>query len=131
MRSGEEPLQTPDQGGAASADLDAAGPGYRRVPRGEALGDHAKSDGGGSRCIRGLSPAARGTLKAIRFYRRWISPMLPPGCRFTPSCSLYALIAVERFGFLKGSVMSAWRILRCNPFTPGGFDPVPGGPEDE
>jgi len=44
---------------------------------------------------------------------------------------MYAETAVERFGFLKGSRLSAWRILRCNPFTPGGFDPVPGGPDDE
>ena len=64
-------------------------------------------------------------LGAIRFYRRQISPMLPPSCRFTPTCSAYALEAIERYGPLKGGWMAAKRILRCNPFHPGGYDPVP------
>jgi putative membrane protein insertion efficiency factor len=64
-------------------------------------------------------------LGAIRFYRRQISPSLPPSCRFTPTCSAYALEAIERYGALKGGGMAIWRILRCNPFHPGGYDPVP------
>lgn len=64
-------------------------------------------------------------LGVIRFYRRQISPSLPPSCRFTPTCSAYALEAIERYGALKGGGMALWRILRCNPFHPGGYDPVP------
>lgn len=67
----------------------------------------------------------RAILGAIRFYRRRISPMLPPSCRFTPTCSAYALEAIERYGPLKGGWMAVKRILRCNPFHPGGYDPVP------
>lgn len=64
-------------------------------------------------------------LAAIRFYRRSISPGLPPACRFFPTCSEYALEAIERYGALKGGWMAFWRILRCNPFSRGGYDPVP------
>jgi uncharacterized protein len=60
----------------------------------------------------------------IKGYRRFISPMLPPSCRFTPSCSLYTLQAIEKHGLLKGSFMGARRMLRCHPFSEGGFDPV-------
>lgn len=59
-------------------------------------------------------------------YRRFLSPMLPPLCRFEPSCSSYAREAIERHGAIKGVLLAAWRILRCNPFNKGGqFDPVP------
>ena len=61
----------------------------------------------------------------IRFYRRFISPLFPPRCRFTPTCSQYALEAFTKYGFFKGFYLSAWRILRCNPFCKGGYDPVP------
>jgi putative membrane protein insertion efficiency factor len=60
----------------------------------------------------------------IKGYRRFISPMLPPSCRFTPSCSLYTLQAIEKHGLLRGSLMGARRVLRCHPFSEGGFDPV-------
>jgi len=62
---------------------------------------------------------------AIRSYQRWISPFLPPSCRFTPSCSDYAAEAVERYGFVSGGWLAVRRILRCHPFHPGGYDPVP------
>ena len=64
-------------------------------------------------------------LWLIRGYRRLISPLFPPSCRFQPTCSQYALQAIERFGALKGSWLAMKRILRCHPFHPGGYDPVP------
>ena len=63
-------------------------------------------------------------ITLIKGYRRFVSPMLPPTCRFTPSCSLYTLQAVERYGLIRGSFMGARRVLRCHPFSKGGFDPV-------
>jgi len=60
----------------------------------------------------------------IRFYRRFISPILPSTCRFYPTCSDYSLQAFEKYGFLKGGFLSAKRILKCNPFHPGGYDPL-------
>ena len=64
-------------------------------------------------------------LWMIRFYRKYISPARPPCCRFIPTCSAYALEAIEKYGALKGSLLAVWRILRCNPFSHGGYDPVP------
>ncbi len=61
----------------------------------------------------------------IRLYRRYISPLKPPCCRFTPSCSAYAIEALEKRGLLAGTILALWRILRCNPFCKGGYDPVP------
>ena len=63
-------------------------------------------------------------VAAIKFYQRAISPMLPNSCRFHPSCSQYTLLAIQRHGVLKGTLMGLWRIMRCNPFSKGGFDPV-------
>lgn len=64
-------------------------------------------------------------LGMIRFYRRFISPLFPPCCRFVPTCSAYALEAVEKYGAIKGGYLALRRILRCHPFHPGGYDPVP------
>ena len=64
-------------------------------------------------------------LALVRFYRRAISPLRPPSCRYTPTCSQYALEAIEKYGALKGGWMAFRRILRCNPFHKGGYDPVP------
>ena len=64
-------------------------------------------------------------LKLIRFYQRNISANTAPSCRFTPTCSQYTYTAIERFGVVKGILMGMWRILRCNPFSKGGYDPVP------
>ena len=67
----------------------------------------------------------RALLILIRFYQVAISPLLGPRCRFHPTCSAYALEAVTRYGALKGGWLSLRRILKCHPFHPGGFDPVP------
>lgn len=61
----------------------------------------------------------------VLFYRKFISPLKPPSCRFHPTCSAYALEALEKHGAWKGSVLTAKRIVKCHPFHPGGFDPVP------
>ena len=64
-------------------------------------------------------------LFLIRFYRRRISPLRPPCCRYIPTCSEYALQAIEKYGALKGSWLALRRLLRCHPFHEGGYDPVP------
>ena len=64
-------------------------------------------------------------LGLIRLYQLTLSPLLPPSCRFTPTCSHYTYEAIDKYGLLKGSWMGFKRILRCNPFSAGGYDPVP------
>ena len=63
-------------------------------------------------------------LGLLQLYKRWISPAFPPACRYTPTCSEYAMEAVERFGALRGGAMAAWRLFRCHPLAKGGLDPV-------
>jgi putative membrane protein insertion efficiency factor len=68
----------------------------------------------------------KGTVLALlRFYKRFISPALPPSCRFTPSCSEYSYEAIQRYGVLKGGWLGLRRLLRCHPWNVGGYDPVP------
>ncbi len=67
----------------------------------------------------------------IQFYRIVISPLFPPRCRFQPTCSQYALTAIERFGVVKGGTMATKRILSCHPWHMGGYDPVPEIPQKE
>ncbi len=69
-------------------------------------------------------------LWLLGIYKRWISPALPPSCRYVPTCSEYAMEAVERYGVLRGGAMAAWRLLRCHPFVKGGYDPVVKKPND-
>lgn len=64
-------------------------------------------------------------IAIIKFYRKCISPLFPPVCKYYPTCSCYALTAVERFGFFRGFALAVWRILRCNPWSMGGIDHVP------
>jgi uncharacterized protein len=66
-----------------------------------------------------------GLMWLIRGYRILISPLFPPSCRFHPTCSAYALEAIERFGVWQGGILAVQRILRCHPWHPGGYDPVP------
>jgi putative membrane protein insertion efficiency factor len=69
-------------------------------------------------------------IALIRFYQKFISPITPPTCRFYPTCSHYGLEAYRRFGVIKGSFLTVKRIVKCHPFHPGGFDPVPEKKED-
>ena len=64
-------------------------------------------------------------ISLIKGYHKYISPALPGACRFYPTCSMYTAEAIERFGVIRGSLLGAYRILRCNPFCKGGYDPVP------
>jgi uncharacterized protein len=63
-------------------------------------------------------------LAPIAAYQRWISPARPRRCRYEPTCSAYAAESIERFGVARGALLAGWRLLRCNPFSDGGFDPV-------
>jgi putative membrane protein insertion efficiency factor len=67
----------------------------------------------------------RALLLLIGAYQRWVSPALPRRCRYEPTCSAYTAEAVRRFGAVRGFLLGGWRLLRCNPFSHGGFDPVP------
>ena len=67
-------------------------------------------------------------IALIKAYRKFISPIKPPCCRFTPTCSAYAIEAFQKRGFFIGLGLTVWRILRCNPFCKGGYDPVPERP---
>lgn len=64
-------------------------------------------------------------IKLIQVYRAGISSRTPPSCKYIPTCSQYGIEAIERFGAFKGSLLTLWRILRCNPWSRGGYDPVP------
>ena len=64
-------------------------------------------------------------IALVRGYKKYISPLLPPSCRFTPTCSEYAMEALQKHGAWKGSLLAIWRVLRCNPFCKGGYDPGP------
>ncbi len=75
-------------------------------------------------CVR-RGPVARALMCVVRGYKRYISPLLPDACIYSPTCSEYALEAIEKYGAAKGSWLAIRRILRCNPFHRGGFDPVP------
>jgi len=60
----------------------------------------------------------------IQFYRICLSPLKPPTCRFIPTCSEYAITAIEKYGIVRGTMLAVKRILRCHPFNPGGYDPI-------
>lgn len=67
-------------------------------------------------------------VRILRLYKRWVSPAFPPSCRYVPTCSEYAMEAIDRYGVLRGGLMAAWRLLRCHPFAKGGLDPVVKSP---
>ena len=64
-------------------------------------------------------------IAMIRFYQKFLSPLKHTRCPYTPTCSQYGLEAIQKYGAVKGSLLACWRILRCNPFSKGGYDPVP------
>jgi putative membrane protein insertion efficiency factor len=72
-----------------------------------------------------MSVVARALTAIVVAYRRYVSPALPARCRFYPSCSAYAQEALARHGAVRGTGLAVWRLLRCHPFHPGGYDPVP------
>lgn len=76
-----------------------------------------------------MTLAARVLVALTRGYKRWLSPLLPPACRFEPTCSVYAAEAIERHGARRGGLLAVKRLLRCRPGKPGGYDPVPLGDE--
>ncbi len=73
----------------------------------------------------GPGPGARAAAAALSAYKRYVSPLLPPACRFHPTCSEYAREAILRHGLPRGTWLTIRRLARCHPFHPGGFDPVP------
>lgn len=64
-------------------------------------------------------------INLIKFYQKYLSPLKSTKCPYIPSCSQYAIEAIEKYGIFKGSLLAVWRIIRCNPFSKGGYDPVP------
>ena len=94
-----------------------------KEPRGGSASRPSAADGGGP--DRERTAPQRLAIAALRMYKSTVSPLLPPACRFLPTCSVYAREAIERHGVARGSWLAAWRILRCHPFSRGGHDPVP------
>jgi uncharacterized protein len=81
----------------------------------------------GAAPVEFVRPHVQPLVALLRGYQRWISPALPPTCRFYPTCSAYAVEALQVHGLLRGVALTAWRLLRCAPWHPGGIDPVPQG----
>jgi putative membrane protein insertion efficiency factor len=90
-------------------------------------GSRRKSGQGGSLLSLMRAVGKLVVLQLLRGYKWGISPMFPPACRFVPTCSEYAMEAVERYGAVRGGLIALWRLLRCHPFAHGGYDPVPQG----
>ena len=98
-----------------------------RLPGGKACGDECPALDESARPVAGSAPGlvARLAIGLIGLYKRFLSPLLPPMCRFQPTCSQYAAEAISRHGLLRGGLLGLRRLLRCNPMFPGGHDPVP------
>jgi hypothetical protein len=96
----------------------------RRVEEGEPGFEGTGGYDGARRFIDGPGYLSAVAVMGLRAYKRWLSPALPAACRYVPSCSEYAMEAVERYGVVRGGAMAAWRILRCHPLAKGGLDLV-------
>jgi putative membrane protein insertion efficiency factor len=98
------------------------------VPSAAAVKDAVENPTHSQKARMSGAPAGREmkslALAMLRVYKRWISPAFPPSCRYVPTCSEYAMEAVERYGVWRGGLMAAWRVLRCHPLAKGGYDPV-------
>jgi len=137
-RSGRSPEQgaTADPGGNET-DRSRLGGSFHAgcdSAQGHSESRHAGGPESSASCAESCGTSASGerrsllagtVLGLILCYRKLISPWLPDCCRFEPSCSAYGLQAVQTHGAVKGSLLTVWRILRCNPFSKGGYDPVP------
>lgn len=112
---------------ASMTDHDRTGPeppGAETAER-DRLARHADADVAGDAVGHPqVWPVAWLALRLIGGYQRFISPMLPSACRFYPTCSVYGYEAIAKYGIIKGGRLAIWRIMRCNPFVRGGFDPV-------
>lgn len=86
----------------------------------------AQHDPTGQEARRGRRPVTSALRGLVRLYQRFVSPLSPPRCRFYPTCSAYAVLALEEHGALRGTRLAVWRVLRCNPWNSGGVDDVPG-----
>lgn len=80
--------------------------------------------GSGSVTVTSEQGMRRAAVLILRAYKYFISPLLPPSCRFTPTCSEYAIEAISTYGIFKGTRLTVWRLMRCHPFCEGGYDPV-------
>ncbi len=123
-------VRPPDDANRACREGDATPDTAAHAPAhdGHAGHDHAPDEGepfGFDAPIRKKDPLTRGVLAIIRGYKLAVSPLMPPACRFVPTCSEYGYEAVAKYGIIKGGRLAIWRILRCNPFGRGGYDPVP------
>ncbi len=116
--------------GALSQRRRGGGSRQRRIAGKSAEPKSGAGDAPGDQPVRGLAHLTPARLLAapILAYRRWVSPALPARCRFYPSCSSYALTALQTHGAVRGTLLTIWRLLRCQPFHPGGYDPVPPAP---
>lgn len=91
----------------------------------DSAGDAGRSPPQPSRVSRIRAAPSRLVTFLIELYRNYVSPMRPPTCRFTPTCSEYAVTALREWGLLRGLALTSWRLAKCGPWYPGGFDPVP------
>jgi putative membrane protein insertion efficiency factor len=86
-------------------------------------GEEISEESADSKSGAGEEVMSESMIMAIGFYKQWISPLLPPACRFLPTCSQYGVQAIKEFGPTKGTILTAWRLARCSPFGGRGYDP--------
>jgi putative membrane protein insertion efficiency factor/ribonuclease P protein component len=127
---GSVPLNSGPQRDASQRDASQRDASQRDVSRRDTLPmpsneEDANAEPAGEPTVAGRSTPVAVALGLIRFYQRFISPGLPPSCRFEPTCSRYTYASIERFGLLRGCLLGTARVCRCHPWHSGGYDPVP------